>query len=67
MAGNLEVIIKPDSEEVKSNEKKETANEKLRAELREFYSKINVDLNNFKFNRDGTLKFNFPKQGLGKR
>jgi cellobiose phosphorylase len=51
-AENLEVIIKSDSEGIKSKEEKEKANEKLRSELREFYSTFNVDLSNFKFNRD---------------
>lgn len=51
-AENLEVIIKSDSEEIKPIEEKEKADENLRSELREFYSTFNVDLTNFKFNRD---------------
>lgn len=51
-AENLEVTIKADSDKVKSKVEKGIDNEKLRSELREFYSKFNVDLSNFKFNRD---------------
>ncbi len=49
---DLEVIIKPDLEKIIPEAENEKDDEKLRSELREFYSNFKVDLSNFKFNRD---------------
>lgn len=49
---NLEIIIKSDIENLTSESESEKDNEKLRSELREFYSEYKVDLSKFKFNRD---------------
>lgn len=51
-ADNIEVIIKSDSDEIHPLVEKEKDNEKYRSELRVFYSKFNVDLSKYKFNRD---------------
>lgn len=51
-ADNIEVIIKSDSDEIHPLVEKEKDNEKFRSELRVFYSKFNVDLRKYKFNRD---------------
>lgn len=51
-ADNIEVIIKSDSDEIHPLVEKEKDNEKFRSELRVFYSKFNVDLSKYKFNRD---------------
>ncbi|MCY7363206.1 MAG: hypothetical protein LH629_14240 [Ignavibacteria bacterium] len=50
-ADNIEVIIQSD-EENKSGEVNKESVVDYRQRMREFYSKFNVDLNNFKFNRD---------------
>lgn len=51
-ADNIEVIITSDKDVLKSSKVNESDNEKFRSELREFYSKFNVDLSNYKFIRD---------------
>jgi len=51
-ADNIEVIIKSDSDEIHPLVEKEKDNEKFRSELRVFYSKFNVDMSKYKFNRD---------------
>ena len=46
------MIITSDKDVLKSSKVNESDNEKFRSELREFYSKFNVDLSNYKFIRD---------------
>ncbi|MEO8210726.1 MAG: hypothetical protein ABI840_09190 [bacterium] len=50
-AENIELIILPDDNENSEHEKIESV-EEFRKNLLEFYSKFNVDLSNYKFNRD---------------
>lgn len=49
---DLEIIIKPDLEKIGTEAESFKDDEKLRSELREFYSNFKVDLSKFKFNRD---------------
>ena len=50
-ADNIEVIIQSDEENKSGEVNKENVVD-YRQRMREFYCKFNVDLSNFKFNRD---------------